>query len=171
VPTLISLLLAAVTAHASSLTPSRPEIWRILSNTKGVDFGPYLSLKCFRVRAHWYNLIPVEARPPQLMPSVTSIEFTALPGGKVAGMHIVHPSGSLPLDRAACGGITQGNLTLPYHSSSQRNIWHFAFASLTTRRSCLPIRNQRLSRHRWKRKKPVRIEPPGRTDRRSIHLQ
>ena len=110
VPTLIILLLAAVTGHAqqsdSGKTAGNIEV---LSDTKGVDFGPYLAEVLKRVRANWYNLIPVEARPPQLMPGVTSIEFAILPDGKVAGMRIVHPSGSTTLDRAAWGGITAGN--------------------------------------------------------------
>ena len=109
-PTLIILLLAAVTGHAqqsdSGKTAGNIEV---LSDTKGVDFGPYLAEVLKRVRANWYNLIPVEARPPQLMPGVISIEFAILPDGKVAGMRIVHPSGSVPLDRAAWGGITSGN--------------------------------------------------------------
>ena len=61
------------------------------------------------VRTNWYNLIPEEARPPQLMPGVTTIEFAIMPDGNIRGARIVHPSGTLPLDRAAWGGITKGN--------------------------------------------------------------
>ena len=35
----------------------------VLSDTQGVDFGPYLSRVLDAVRRNWYNLIPEEARP------------------------------------------------------------------------------------------------------------
>ena len=78
----------------------------VLSDTQGVDFGPYLSRVLDAVRRNWYNLIPEEARPPLLKKGKVSIEFAILPSGKVAGMKIVGPSGDVPLDRAAWGGIT-----------------------------------------------------------------
>lgn len=78
----------------------------VLSDTQGVDFGPYLSRVLDAVRRNWYNLIPEEARPPLLKKGKLAIEFVILPSGKVAGMKIVAPSGDIPLDRAAWGGIT-----------------------------------------------------------------
>ncbi|HKD85984.1 MAG TPA: TonB family protein [Terriglobales bacterium] len=78
----------------------------VLSDTQGVDFGPYLSRVLQAVRMNWYNLIPEEARPPLLKKGKVSIEFVILKDGKVAGMRIVGPSGDVPLDRAAWGGIT-----------------------------------------------------------------
>jgi hypothetical protein len=93
VPTLISRLLAAVTAHAQQSDSDKAGNMEILSDTKGVDFGPCLS----QVLKSPRELVQLDSR---------SIEFARLPGGNVAGMRIVHPSGSLPLDRA---GITQGN--------------------------------------------------------------
>ena len=81
----------------------------VLSDTQGVDFGPYLSRVLDAVRRNWYNLIPEEARPPLLKRGKVSIEFVILPNGKVAGMRIVAPSGDTPLDRAAWGGITASN--------------------------------------------------------------
>jgi TonB family protein len=78
----------------------------VLSDTKGVDFGPYLSKFLQQIRKNWYNYIPEDARPPQLVSGKTSIEFAILPGGQIAGMKIVHPSGNVRLDRAAWGGIT-----------------------------------------------------------------
>ena len=78
----------------------------VLTDTEGVDFGPYLSRVLDAVRRNWYNLIPEEARPPLLKKGKVSIEFVILKDGKVAGMKIVGPSGDVPLDRAAWGGIT-----------------------------------------------------------------
>ena len=85
----------------------------VLSDTQGVDFGAYLSRVLQAVRMNWYNLIPEAARPPLLERGKVSIEFAILPDGKVAGMHIVGPSGDVSLDRAAWGGITASNPFAP----------------------------------------------------------
>ncbi|HEV2114712.1 MAG TPA: energy transducer TonB, partial [Terriglobales bacterium] len=78
----------------------------ILSDTQGVDFGPYLSRVVQVVRINWYNLIPEVARPPLLKKGKVSIEFAIMPNGSVAGMRLAGPSGDVSLDRAAWGGIT-----------------------------------------------------------------
>jgi TonB family protein len=62
---------------------------------------------------NWYNIIPEAARPPLLERGKVSIEFAILPDGKVAGMHIISPSGDVSLDRAAWGGITASNPFAP----------------------------------------------------------
>jgi len=78
----------------------------VLSDTMGVDFGPYLSRVLQGVRQNWYNLIPEIARPPLLTKGKVSIEFVIMKDGRVAGMRIIGPSGVIALDRAAWGGIT-----------------------------------------------------------------
>lgn len=78
----------------------------VLSDTMGVDFGPYLSRVLQSVRQNWYNLIPEIARPPLLTKGKVSIEFVIMQDGRVAGMRIIGPSGVVALDRAAWGGIT-----------------------------------------------------------------
>jgi TonB family protein len=78
----------------------------VLSDTQGVDFGPYLERVLEAVRRNWYNLIPEEARAPLLKKGKVAIEFSILPDGRVAGMKLTGPSGDIPLDRAAWGGIT-----------------------------------------------------------------
>lgn len=88
----------------------------VLSDTQGVDFGPYLSRVLDAVRRNWYNLIPEEARPPLLKKGKVSIEFAIMPNGKVAGMTLRGPSGDVALDRAAWGGITASNPFAPLPS-------------------------------------------------------
>jgi TonB family protein len=78
----------------------------VLTDTQGVDFGPYLSRVLDAVRRNWYNIIPEEARPPLLKKGKVAIEFAILPDGKIAGMTLRGPSGDVALDRAAWGGIT-----------------------------------------------------------------
>jgi TonB family protein len=78
----------------------------VLSDTQGVDFGPYLERVLQTVRMNWYNIIPEEARPPLMKKGKVAIEFAITPDGKVAGMILRGPSGDVALDRAAWGGIT-----------------------------------------------------------------
>jgi TonB family protein len=78
----------------------------VLSDTQGVDFGPYLSRVLQAVRQNWYAIIPESARPPLLKRGKVSIQFVILPTGKVAGMQYTGSSGDIALDRAAWGGIT-----------------------------------------------------------------
>jgi TonB family protein len=89
----------------------------VLSDTQGVDFGPYLERVLQVVRMNWYNLIPEEARPPLLKRGKVAIEFAITKDGKVAGMRIVGPSGDTPLDRAAWGGITASSPFAPLPSA------------------------------------------------------
>ncbi|HLI63564.1 MAG TPA: TonB family protein [Terriglobales bacterium] len=78
----------------------------VLTDTQGVDFGPYLERVLQAVRMNWYAVIPEEARAPLMKRGKVSIEFVILRDGKVAGMKIVGPSGDVSLDRAAWAGIT-----------------------------------------------------------------
>jgi TonB family protein len=81
----------------------------ILSDTLGVDFGPYLSRVLEEVRRNWYNLIPEEARSPLFKQGKLAIEFVISKNGSVEGMKLRAPSGDVALDRAAWGGITASN--------------------------------------------------------------
>jgi len=81
----------------------------ILSDTMGVDFGPYLQRVLHDVRINWYNLIPESARAPLMKKGKVSIEFAITKDGTVAGMRMVSTSGDSALDRGAWGGITASN--------------------------------------------------------------
>jgi TonB family protein len=81
----------------------------ILSDTMGVDFGPYLSRVLHDVRINWYNLIPEVARPPLLKKGKVAITFVILKDGKIAGLQLAGGSGDVSLDRAAWGGIQGSN--------------------------------------------------------------
>ncbi len=78
----------------------------VLSDTMGVDFGPYLARVLHDVRENWYRIIPESARAPLMKKGKVSIEFAILKNGKVAGLRYVGSSGDVALDRAAYGGIT-----------------------------------------------------------------
>src|SRR5579872_5617441 len=81
----------------------------ILSDTMGVDFGPYLARILEDVRRNWYNLIPEEARSPLFKQGKLAIQFVIDKNGNVEGMKLIAPSGDVALDRAAWGGITASN--------------------------------------------------------------
>ncbi len=81
----------------------------VLSDTMGVDFGPYLARVLHDVKVNWYNLIPESARAPIMKKGNVGIEFAILKDGSVAGMKLVYSSGDVALDRGAWGGITASN--------------------------------------------------------------
>lgn len=80
----------------------------ILSDTQGVDFGPYLTRILHDVKMNWYNLVPESARPPIMKKGKVAIEFAIMKDGSVRGMQLEQggSSGDAALDRAAWGGIT-----------------------------------------------------------------
>ena len=101
----------------------------VLSDTQGVDFGPYLKRVVDNVRRNWYELIPESARAPLMKKGKVSIEFAIMKDGRVAGMQIIGPSGDIALDRAAYGGITSSNPfpPLPSEFSGQYLALRFHF--------------------------------------------
>ena len=78
----------------------------ILSDTLGVDFGPYIQRVIYDTKRAWYPIIPEVAQPPISKQGKVLIRFKILPDGSVKEMHLEGPSGDVSLDRAAWGGIT-----------------------------------------------------------------
>ena len=78
----------------------------ILSDTMGVDFGPYMKRLKFTVQNHWDPLIPESALPPIMRKGVVVIEFSITKDGRVMGMKLISGSGDVSLDRAAWAAIT-----------------------------------------------------------------
>jgi TonB family protein len=82
----------------------------ILTDTMGVDFGPYLSQLLQIVRQRWYQLIPESASMKQ---GTVLLEFAILKDGSVSGLKVVQSSGDVMLDRPAYGAITASNPFAP----------------------------------------------------------
>jgi TonB family protein len=78
----------------------------ILSDTRGVDFGPYVKKVKDAIFKAWRPIIPESARPPQDRQGRVGIRFKIDPDGSVKHMVLEFPSGDVGLDRAAWGGIT-----------------------------------------------------------------
>lgn len=78
----------------------------VLSDTEGVDFGPYLSRMRQKVHDNWHELIPTSQ---SMKKGKLAIEFAVRKDGGIAAMCLVATSGDAALDRAAWGGITTSN--------------------------------------------------------------
>jgi TonB family protein len=74
----------------------------IISDTKGVDFAPYLEKVKREVKQRWYSLIPSNAI---FKSGCVSIQFKILPTGTIADLHYKSTSGDSGLDRAASKAI------------------------------------------------------------------
>ncbi len=95
--------------YGAGLTPRHPGLNTgvdILSDTLGVDFGPYLQRVIAATYRSWDPLIPESVRPPIGKQGKVGIEFKIMPDGSVKQMILRFPSGDVALDRAAWGGIT-----------------------------------------------------------------
>ena len=94
--------------YGSAVHPKtdRREGMEILSDTLGVDFGPYMKRLRYTVQNHWDPLIPESALPPVMRKGVVVIEFSITKNGRVEGMKLISSSGDVALDRAAWGAIT-----------------------------------------------------------------
>lgn len=75
----------------------------ILSDTRGVDFGPYLARIVYTVRRNWYSVIPESARLGEK--GRVALDFDIQKDGSVPDIDTAASSGSDPLDRAARAGI------------------------------------------------------------------
>ena len=80
---------------------------QILSDTQGVDFGPYMQKVIRETYRTWDPLIPEEVNPPILKRGECEIVFTILPNGRLQphAMILTGRSGDVALDRAAWGAI------------------------------------------------------------------
>jgi hypothetical protein len=58
----------------------------ILTDTMGVDFGPYLKRVVAIVRQNWYNLMPPSVYPLVLKQGKLALELVIPKDGKVKGM-------------------------------------------------------------------------------------
>jgi outer membrane biosynthesis protein TonB len=95
-------------AGAPSDHPGENGAVDILSDTMGVDFGPYIERVIYDTKKAWYPIIPEEAQPPLLKQGRVMIRFKIGPDGSVIPHSMVLESGSqdVPLDKAAWASIT-----------------------------------------------------------------
>ena len=78
----------------------------ILSDMRGVDFGPYVRLITKKVEANWYGQIPLSAETKR---GEVTIECAVASDGKITNMRLVADTGDQVLDRAALEGLTKSS--------------------------------------------------------------
>jgi outer membrane biosynthesis protein TonB len=78
----------------------------ILTDTMGVDFGPYMTRIVQIVKQNWYTLMPPSVYPPILKQGKLALEFVIMKDGTVQGLVRDTTSGDVALDRAAMASIT-----------------------------------------------------------------
>lgn len=110
-PALLGVFVIVMTglSYAQSQSATNPHALNqleVLTDTQGVDFGPYLARVVQTVKKNWYELMPPSVYPPNLKQGKVSIEFFILKNGKVANMEVDSSSKDVPLDRAAWASIT-----------------------------------------------------------------
>jgi TonB family protein len=99
----------------------------ILTDTMGVDFGPYGTRIAQILRQNWYNLMPPSVYAPQWKQGKVSIEFSILKDGTVSDMKLAS-SGDVALDRAALESIKASVFPpLPKEFPGQRLGWRFHY--------------------------------------------
>ena len=77
---------------------------RILTDTLGVDFDPYLRRVVMDIRRNWNAVMPEIARLGKR--GQVTVIFEILSDGEVPRLDLVATSGSEPLDRAALAGVS-----------------------------------------------------------------
>ena len=78
----------------------------ILTDTMGVDFGPYMTRIVQIVKQNWYTLMPPSVYPPIRKQGKLALEFVIMKDGSVQGLVYDASSGDVGLDRAAYASIT-----------------------------------------------------------------
>ena len=78
----------------------------VLSDTQGVDFGPYLRRILGDIKRTWVPLLPIETQSPLLKQGETLIRFTILPDGRLAAPSLDGSTHDMAIDKAAWNAIT-----------------------------------------------------------------
>lgn len=94
------------TTPAPSMGGKAADQAEILTDTMGVNFGPYVTQVKKIIRQNWYNMMPPSVYPPVFKQGKVAIEFSVLKDGTVSGMKVHASSGDVALDRAAWGSIS-----------------------------------------------------------------
>jgi hypothetical protein len=74
----------------------------ILSDTQGVDFGPYMRQALGMIRKSWISSLPELPNQPQ---TETTIRFTIGQDGTISAMQLDQSARLIEVDRAAWGSI------------------------------------------------------------------
>lgn len=79
----------------------------ILSDTRGVNFQPYIKQILQEIYTQWTHLLPDEAHPPTLAKGETDIRFKILPDGQIGAMLLDGNTHDESLNKAAWGAVAE----------------------------------------------------------------
>jgi TonB family protein len=74
--------------------------FEILSDTRGIDFRPYVESLKSKIYPAWLRLIPDVAREPVMKKGTAIFELNILKDGQMADLQLVQSSGDESMDRA-----------------------------------------------------------------------
>lgn len=89
----------------SSIDHAASDNVQILSDTMGLNFGPYIKHMSGQIKEQWYKMMPESALAPIMKKGDVAIEFSILKDGRTAGLKVQKSSGDVALDRAAYAAI------------------------------------------------------------------
>ncbi|HEV7217469.1 MAG TPA: TonB family protein [Terriglobales bacterium] len=95
----------ATTKHPYGLVNEKIDALDVLTDTQGVDFGPYISGIIHSVSVKWGGLVPEVALPPQMKDGQVVAGFSISRTGSVDDPHIITTSGDKSLDAACAKAI------------------------------------------------------------------
>ncbi len=78
----------------------------LLSDTHGLDFGPYIKVLMTSLKASWNEVLAQHTVSPSDLKGSLTVRFTIKPDGSVSTMHL-YPSGNVAFDRTAWQSLTQ----------------------------------------------------------------
>ena len=81
----------------------------ILSDTQGVDFGPYIRRILNDIKRNWIPLLPEETRPPLLKQGEDQIRFKIAPDGNIIAMVPEGSTGDRAINLSCWSAITSEN--------------------------------------------------------------
>jgi TonB family protein len=84
----------------------RTQAAEVLTDTRGVDFGPYIRQVLQLNSKAWHKLLPQDTGVAPTSQGWTLIRLTIAPDGTISAMHLEDSSHQTALDRAAWSSIT-----------------------------------------------------------------
>ena len=85
----------------------------ILTDTEGIDFGPYLRSAMDQIRKNWYDLIPAEAKAPSFKQGLAIVTCSIRKDGTIDTVRISSPSGDSNFDDAASNAVKNSSPLAP----------------------------------------------------------
>jgi TonB family protein len=94
-------------------TPQRVGPIEIVTDTRGIDFRPYLQNTLRVIKKNWYQVVPSSALPPIRKRGTVVLEFAIQKDGTITALRYASSSQDVALDRAAYFGVKTSSPLAP----------------------------------------------------------